>query len=86
MAEGSAAGDGGREISAMRILHLTPNFLPVTGGMERFVYELCVASRASGLSPRVLAFDRPDRHKPRFAASEVIDGIHVRRVPFIDLK
>ena len=70
----------------MRILHLTPNFLPVLGGMERFVYELCVASRAAGLSPRVLAFDRPDRHKPRFAASEVIDGIHVHRVPFVDLK
>jgi alpha-1,3-mannosyltransferase len=69
----------------MRILHLTPNFLPVIGGIERFVHELCVASRGAGLSPRVLAFDRTDRHKPRLPAADVIDGIPVRRVPFFDL-
>jgi alpha-1,3-mannosyltransferase len=33
----------------------------------------------------VLTFDRTDRAKPRLAASDVIDGIPVRRVPFLDL-
>jgi alpha-1,3-mannosyltransferase len=70
----------------MRILHLTPNFLPVMGGIERFVYELCVASRGAGLTPRVLTFDRPDRRKPRLPPTDLIDGIPVRRVPFVDLK
>lgn len=70
----------------MRILHLTPNFLPVMGGIERFGYELCIASRSAGLSPRVLTFDRPDRRKPRLPPTDVIDGIPVRRVPFVDLK
>jgi alpha-1,3-mannosyltransferase len=70
----------------MRILHLTPNFLPVMGGIERFVYELCVASRGAGLTPRVLTFDRPDRRQPRLPPTDVIDGIPVRRVPFVDLK
>lgn len=61
----------------MRVLIVTPRFLPFTGGVENHVYETARRMARDGLDVTVLTAD-PTRTLP---AKETIDGISVERVP-----
>lgn len=62
----------------MRILHLTPFFAPVIGGLERVVYELCTRMAARGHDVSVWTSDlaRTGRVGERVSR---IDGVIVHR-------
>jgi glycosyltransferase involved in cell wall biosynthesis len=60
----------------MRVLMVTPLFLPEIGGVERHVQEVASRLTASGCEVTVLTTDR----SRRLAAREVRDGFEVRRV------
>jgi alpha-1,3-mannosyltransferase len=66
----------------MRIVHLTNNFFPVTGGIETYVYELAKRSVKSGNEVFVIASDRDPVSRRRMKKSETLDGIRIIRVPF----
>jgi len=64
----------------MKIVHLTPNFYPVTGGIETFVYEISKRLVKEGQEITVITRIPPwDKKLPRY---EIIDGIEVLRFPF----
>jgi alpha-1,3-mannosyltransferase len=66
----------------MKILHLTQNFYPVTGGIETFVYESSRRLIEKGYKVYVIASDKlPDTNK-KLPEHEVINGIEVFRMPF----
>jgi glycosyltransferase involved in cell wall biosynthesis len=60
----------------MRVLTVTPRFLPETGGVERHVYEVARRLAAAGLEMVVLTTDR----SRRLAARELREGFEIRRV------
>jgi glycogen synthase len=60
----------------MRVLMVTPCFLPEVGGVERHVQEVARRLGASGCEITVLTTDRSRRLPPR----ETLDGFEVRRV------
>jgi glycosyltransferase involved in cell wall biosynthesis len=76
----AASGDGARPPSdrTLRVLMVTPRYLPDLGGIETHVYEVARRLTAlEGFDITVLATDRT-RRLPR---DEVLDGIRVLRVP-----
>jgi glycosyltransferase involved in cell wall biosynthesis len=62
--------------SAMRVLMVTPCFLPEVGGVERHVQEVASRLAASGCEITVLTTDRSRRLPPR----ETRDGFEILRV------
>ena len=60
----------------VRLVVVTPRFVPDMGGVERHVYETTRRLAASGVDVTVLAAD-PTRHRP---LRERIDGVTVGRV------
>jgi alpha-1,3-mannosyltransferase len=68
------------------VLHITTDFVPGTGGLERFVRDLAVHSRSAGIDPSVLCLNRIAGDAKRLPARDEIDGIPVRRLAFLDLK
>jgi alpha-1,3-mannosyltransferase len=78
--------DRGRKPSLRKVLHITTDFLPGSGGMERFIRDLVLHSRTIDIDPSVLALNKiagDDRILPPL---ESLDGISIRRIPFLDLK
>jgi alpha-1,3-mannosyltransferase len=69
----------------VKILHVTTDYLPGTGGLERFVHDLARHSRAAGLDASVLAMNRIAGRAGPLPAVETIDGVPVTRVGCIDL-
>jgi glycosyltransferase involved in cell wall biosynthesis len=61
---------------ALRVLVVTPRFLPDTGGVERHVYETASRLANHAAQMTVLTTDRTRRRPPR----EHVDGIEIRRV------
>jgi glycosyltransferase involved in cell wall biosynthesis len=61
---------------ALRVLMVTPRFLPEIGGVERHVQEVASRLTRSGCTVGVLTTDRSQRLPVR----EVRDGIEIRRV------
>lgn len=72
--------------AGMRILHICTDFWPNVGGIEKFVLELARESRLVGLSPSILCLNRVRQHPGALPARDEIEGIPIRRVPFVDLK
>src|SRR4051812_34147443 len=72
-AKGDAAGRG----RPMRILMVTPRYLPDMGGIETHVHEVSKRLSADGVDVRILTTDRSGTRPPR----EIIAGVGVRRVP-----
>ncbi|MDD3523384.1 MAG: glycosyltransferase family 4 protein [Candidatus Cloacimonetes bacterium] len=62
----------------MKIAQITPYFLPHTGGVERYVYNLSKSLVDNGHSVEVFTSNIPERN-----TIDVIDGIFVRRLPCI---
>lgn len=67
----------------LTILHAVRQYLPGIGGIENFVALLAAEQRRAGHEVRIVTLDRIfDGDGRRLPASEIIDGIDVRRVAF----
>jgi alpha-1,3-mannosyltransferase len=66
----------------VRILHLTQNFFPVTGGIETFVYESSRKLVEKGHEVYVITSDKLLGTNKKLPTHEIINGIEVFRVPF----
>ncbi len=72
-AKGNAAGRG----RPMRILMVTPRYLPDMGGIETHVHEVSRRLRGHGVVTTVLTTDRSGR----LPVGETVEGFSVERVP-----
>jgi alpha-1,3-mannosyltransferase len=70
----------------LKVLHITTDFYPGTGGLERFVHDLAVHSRSADINSSVLALNRIAGDDRILPPRDMIDGIPVHRAPFVDLK
>ena len=70
----------------LSVLHICTDFWPSTGGIERFVLDLAQHSAAAGVTASVLCFDRSGASSIRLPAHDVVAGIAVHRIGFVDLK
>ena len=70
-------------LGPMRVVHVVRQFAPAVGGLENAVLSVCVALRRRGVDATVVTLDRlvTDPAK-RLAATEVVSGVPVRRIPF----
>lgn len=66
----------------MKILHLTRNFYPVTGGIETYIFEISKRMVKNGYEVCVIASDTHPTNGTRFPKYEVVKGIKVFRVLF----
>lgn len=64
----------------MRILHVSPFFLPVEGGLERHVYHVSLELLNRGHEVVVFT-SNIDRKGRKLPLHETLDGIEVRRFP-----
>ena len=71
-----AAPDGARTRSRIRLLVVTPRFLPETGGVETHVYETSRRLAALGVAVTVLCTDASGDLPPH----DTIDDVTIRRV------
>jgi len=58
----------------MNVLEVYASFLPMRGGVERHIYDLCTCLTKRGCKPVVFAWDSPK------LSLQIIDGLLVRRV------
>lgn len=72
--------------SMLSVLHICTDFWPSTGGIERFVLDLATHSRRVGIKASVLCLNRVKSYAQRLAEKEVVSGIEIMRIPFLDLK
>lgn len=70
----------------LSVVHICTDFLPSTGGIEQFVSELAQRSVARGLRVTVVCFNRNRTSPHRLPAEEFLNGVAIRRIPFIDLR
>lgn len=75
-----------RQYRPLGVLHICTDFWPSIGGIENFVLELAIASRDMGMVPRVLCLDRVRHPRGKLPREDEVNGIPVRRIPFLDLK
>ena len=62
----------------LRIVHLTDNYPPTMGGLERFVRSLATVQAERGHSVTVVTTDLPG-----LSGRVVEDGVTVVRIPFM---
>jgi alpha-1,3-mannosyltransferase len=68
----------------VRILHLVRQFAPAIGGLESYVKSMALHQQAQGHICEVLTLNKIFHGSPQtLAPRESIDGVSVRRVPFI---
>ena len=75
-----------KEVILLKVLHITTDFFPGTGGLERFVQDLAVHSRTAGIDSAVLCLDRIAGDSRPLPQNDLVDGIPVQRIKFVDLK
>lgn len=68
------------------VLHVCTDFWPSTGGIERFVLDLALQSGSVGVQASVLCLNRVKSHSGRLPRHEMVSGIAVHRIPFLDLR
>ena len=68
----------------MVIVHVVRQFHPGVGGLEKVVLELATAQAKAGNRVRVVTLNRlfNDPNRQKLPASQRLDGIEIRRVPF----
>lgn len=70
----------------MKVLHVCNQFWPSTGGIEKFTLDLCLQTRPLGVESRVLCLNRGKNNaEPLLPKLGEVNGIWIRRVPFLDL-
>lgn len=70
----------------MKIVHLAHHFSPCLGGIESFTLDLCRQLVKRGHTVRVVCLDRCPHSGRRLPASSRVEGIEIRRVPFVDFR
>jgi glycosyltransferase involved in cell wall biosynthesis len=65
----------------MRIAHINMFFMPTVGGVEQVMYELAKRQAKEGNEVHVFCCDS-DKNKRIEKKEEVIEGIHVHRLPY----
>ena len=70
----------------LRVLHVCQDFYPGIGGIEKFVQDLCRHSRGLGIDARVLCLNRIHGSNVRLPKRDEVEGIPIRRVPFLNLR
>lgn len=70
----------------MKVLHISNHFWPSTGGVEKFILDLCRESGKAGVETEVLCLNSPHHSKEVLPSSGEIDGIRITRVPYLNLK
>ncbi len=65
----------------MRIAHINMFYLPTFGGVERVIYELASRQVKEGHEVHVFCCDS-DKYKRIEKKEEVIDGVHIHRLPY----
>ncbi len=66
----------------MKILHVVRQFHPGIGGIQRFVYDLCIHLMRLGHECHVVTFNRTSTTGEILAPHENVEGIEVHRIPF----
>lgn len=69
----------------MKVLHVTNQFWPNVGGIEKFTMDLCVQTKPLGIESRVLCLNKGKNDRHALPATGEINGIRIRRVPFLNL-
>ncbi len=69
----------------MKVLHITNHFWPSTGGVEKFILDLCRESMKTGITCEVLCLNRPHHSKEILPPFGEIEGIKITRIPFVNL-
>lgn len=70
----------------MRVVHLCTNFHPGAGGIESFVLALARHSIRAGIAAGVVCYNRARGVRGTLSDRAIVEGISVRRIPFLDLK
>lgn len=70
----------------MKILHICPSFWPNIGGVERFILDLVTRTREAGAEVSVVTLNAGGDSGTRLPVHDSIDGIPIRRLPFLDLR
>jgi alpha-1,3-mannosyltransferase len=68
------------------VLHVCTDFWPSTGGIQQFVLDLARRSASIDIQASVLCFNRVKGHPGYLPKEGAVDGVAVRRMPFLDLK
>jgi alpha-1,3-mannosyltransferase len=82
----SVGGTQAPPTAPLRVLHVCQDFYPGIGGIEKFVQDLCRHSRELGIDARVLCLNRIHGSNVRLPKHDEVEGIPIRRVPFLNLK
>lgn len=68
------------------VLHICTDFWPSTGGIQQFVLDLAKHSGEIDVQAEVLCFNRTKGHPGRLSRDARVEGITVRRIPFLNLR
>ncbi|MFH0955494.1 MAG: glycosyltransferase family 4 protein [Candidatus Micrarchaeota archaeon] len=69
----------------MKVLHVTNQFWPNIGGIEKFTMDLCLKTRPLGVESRVLCLNKGKNDRSSLPKTAEINGIKIRRMPFLNL-
>ncbi len=69
----------------MKVLHVTNQFWPSVGGIEKFTMDLCLKTRPLGVQSRVLCLNKGKNDSISLPELDEISGIRIRRLPFLNL-
>ena len=70
----------------MKILHVTNHFWPCVGGIEKLVMENSKGIKKKGFDVKVVCLNKCSSLGKKLKEKEIIEGIAVERIGFIDLK
>jgi alpha-1,3-mannosyltransferase len=68
----------------MKVLFLTHHFFPTIGGIESYSLGLAKELQRNKIEVKVVCFDSDPITKQKLATEETIQGIAIKRIPFID--
>ncbi|MGA2776334.1 MAG: glycosyltransferase family 4 protein [Steroidobacteraceae bacterium] len=72
-------------MTVLNVLHVCTDFFPSIGGIQSFVLELAKRSSEVGIRAAILCCDRVRGCPGNLPPVDEVNGIPVRRVPFLDL-
>ena len=70
----------------MKILQITHHTLPCIGGIEKFAFDLCIGLKAKKIYSEILCLNNCPGSKKLLPKEEEINGVKIKRIPFLDLK